>query len=315
MKRIMKWSLSRCSWAAAIALLWGCSPAVTVDSSLPQVVTTSTILADLTAEVGGDEIELISILQPGDDPHIYEPVPRDTVALEEADLILYNGYQLEPALIRLIEGVGTQVPRFAVGEVVEPLALNDEGQRVPDPHVWGDAENAIAMVAAIRDQLIALSPDDADLFTANADRLTAELQDLDAWITAQIASIPPAQRQLVTTHDAFAYYVAAYDLTMLGTLIGISTEEQPSAQTVKALSDAIRAAGVPAIFAETTINDSLIQAVATEAQVTLADQPLYSDSLGAPGSNGDSYIKMLVANTEAIATALGGRVEPWPGGE
>ncbi len=312
---MMQWSLSRCSWAAAIALLWGCTPVVPVDSSLPQVVATSTILADLTAEVGGDEIELISILQPGDDPHIYEPVPRDTVALEEADLILYNGYQLEPALIRLIEGVGAQVPRFAVGEVVEPLALDYEGQRVPDPHVWGDAENAIAMVAAIRDQLITLSPADADLFTANAADLIAQLQALDAWITAQIATIPPEHRQLVTTHDAFAYYVAAYDLTMLGTLIGISTEEQPSAQTVKTLSDAIRAAGVPAIFAETTINDSLIQAVATEAQVTLADQPLYSDSIGAPGSNGDSYIKMLVANTEAIATALGGTVEPWPGSD
>lgn len=308
----MKLNVSRCFGVGLTAVLSSCTPTVTVDSSLPQVVTTSTIIADLTAEVGGEEIELTSILQPGDDPHIYEPVPRDTVALEEADLILYNGYNLEPELIRLIDGVGNQAQKLAVGEVVEPLDLDYEGQRVPDPHVWGDVENAIAMVAAIRDQLIELSPDNADLFRSNADDLITELQALDAWIIAQIATIPPDQRQLVTTHDAFAYYVAAYDLTMLGTLIGISTEEQPSAQTVKTLSDAIRAAGVPAIFAETTINDSLIQAVATEAQVILAPQPLYSDSIGAPGSGGDSYIKMLVANTDAIASALGGRVDPWP---
>ncbi|MEQ8956394.1 MAG: zinc ABC transporter substrate-binding protein, partial [Coleofasciculus sp. C2-GNP5-27] len=117
---------------------------------------------------------------------------------------------------------------------------------------------------------------------------------------------PANQRKLVTTHDAFQYYAQAYGLEVIGTLIGISTEEQPSAQTVKTLSDAVKEAGVPAIFAETTINPALIETVAEEAGVKLAPSELYSDSLGAPGSEADTYVKMLITNTRTIVEALGG---------
>lgn len=276
-----------------------------------RVVVTSTILADLTDRIGGDAIELTGLLNPGDDPHVYEPVPQDTVALEQADLILYNGYNLEPGLIRLMDGAGAQDRALAVGEVVTPLALEYEGQRQPDPHVWGDVENAIAMVNAIRDALIELAPDQESLFTENAHQLTEQLTALDTWVGEQIATIPPAQRQLVTTHDAFQYYANAYGLEIAGTLIGISTEEQPSAQTISRLVGAIQATGVPTIFAETTINPALIQTVAAEAGVNLSPTPLYSDSIGAPGSDGDSYLKMIAANTCAIATGLRGSCTPF----
>ncbi|HEY9736895.1 MAG TPA: zinc ABC transporter substrate-binding protein [Trichocoleus sp.] len=276
-----------------------------------RVVVTSTILADLTDRIGGDAIELTGLLNPGDDPHVYEPVPQDTVALEQADLILYNGYNLEPGLIRLMDGAGAQDRALAVGEVVTPLALEYEGQRQPDPHVWGDVENAIAMVNAIRDALIELAPDQESLFTENARQLTEQLTALDTWVEEQIATIPPAQRQLVTTHDAFQYYANAYGLEIAGTLIGISTEEQPSAQTISRLVGAIQATGVPTIFAETTINPALIQTVAAEAGVNLSPTPLYSDSIGAPGSDGDSYLKMIAANTCAIATGLRGSCTPF----
>ncbi|MEO0540957.1 MAG: zinc ABC transporter substrate-binding protein, partial [Cyanobacteria bacterium P01_A01_bin.105] len=123
----------------------------------------------------------------------------------------------------------------------------------------------------------------------------------------------PEQRLLVTTHDAFQYYTTAYGLEMLGTLIGISTEEQPSAQTVQRLVEAIKAADVPAIFAETTINPQLIRTVAAEANVALAPEELYSDSLGAPGSSGETYLDMMVANTETIVQALGGDVQAFGG--
>lgn len=281
------------------------------NSDRPQVVSTNTILTDLTAELAGEEIDLIGILDPGADPHTYEPVPADTKALETAELILYNGYNLEPGLIKMIDAAGVNAKKLAVGELVKPLDMEYEGQKVPDPHVWGNVANAIAMVNGIRDALIEISPEDADIFTANAAQLTAELTQLDTWIGQQIATIPPDKRKLITSHDAFQYYAAAYGLEVTGTLIGISTEEKPSAQTLTLLVEKIKKTGVPAIFAETTINPSLIQTVAQEAQVKLAPSQLYSDSIGTPGSPGDSYVKMMVSNTRTIVEALGGTYQPF----
>lgn len=280
-------------------------------SGKPKVVSTSTMITDWTEQVGGDEIEIKGILKPGTDPHVYEPVPLDTQALEKADLILYNGYNLEPGLIKLMNSTGGKVKKFAVGEVVQPLDFDYKGQKQPDPHVWGDAKNAIEMVNAIRDRLIELSPEDKQEFTQNAAQLTNELQQLDTWIRQQIQTIPANQRKLVTTHDAFQYYARAYSIPVAGTLIGISTEEQPSAQTVKRLSDSVKQVGVPAIFAETTINPALINTVAEEAGIKIAPQQLYSDSIGAPGSEADTYVKMLVVNTRAIVEALGGKYTPF----
>ncbi|NEO91457.1 MAG: zinc ABC transporter solute-binding protein [Moorea sp. SIO3G5] len=305
-------------WLTVVIILgvWisGCDTTGTKQSGIdgddkPNVVTTSTIITDWTKQVGGDEIELTGILKPGADPHVYEPVPADTIALEQANLIFYNGYNLEPALIKLIKSAGVKVKSFAVGEVVSPLDFEYEGKREPDPHVWGDAKNAIAMVNAIRDQLIELSPEDKEEFTKNAAQLTAELKKLDGWIIQQIQTIPQKHRYLVTTHDAFQYYARAYGIPVAGTLIGMNTEEQPSAQTVKGLADAIKKIGVPVIFAETTINPALINTVAQEAGVKLAPQELYSDSLGVPGSEADTYIKMLITNTHTVVEALGGNYQ------
>ncbi len=278
----------------------------------PRVVATNTIIADLAEVVGGEEIELISILQAGVDPHVYEPTPADGRVLETADLILYNGYDLEPGLIKLMNAVGEKAQKVAVGEVVSALKLDQgDGKTILDPHVWGSAENAIAMVNIIRDELIKLSPADATEFTQRASELTNELQQLHNWINQQIQTIPPDKRQLVTTHDAFQYYTQAYGMAIAGTLIGVSTEEQPSAQTVKRLVESIKKTGVPAIFAETTINKVLITTVAQEAGVKLAGGKLYSDSIGAKGSDTDSYIKMMVANTRTIVEALGGNHTPF----
>lgn len=278
----------------------------TDDPNKPNIVVTSTIVADLVTQVGGEAIDLQGLLAPGDDPHVYEPVPQDSIAIEQADFVFYSGHNLEPALVDLIVGAGGGVPYLAVAEQIEPLALEKDGQRVADPHVWGDVDHAIVMVETIRDALSELEPTMAATFDANADTLIADLRRLDAWIPAQIQTIPPGQRAIVTTHDAFQYYASAYGLKIIGTLIGISTEEQPSAQTVQGLVEAIKAAGLPAIFAETTLAPKLIETVAEEAGVAVADPKLYSDSIGAPGSAGDSYIKMMVSNTCAIARNLGG---------
>jgi manganese/iron transport system substrate-binding protein len=284
----------------------------TANGDKPRVVATSTVIADLTQEVAGDEIQLSGILKPGTDPHVYEPVPADSRVLEEANLILYNGYNLEPGLIKLMNASGGKARKIPVGEVVKSLQLDKgKGEIVPDPHVWGSAENAIAMTNAIRDALIELSPEDKDKFTQKASQLTSELKQLHSWINQQIQTIPADKRKLVTTHDAFQYYGRAYGIAIAGTLIGISTEEQPSAQTVQRLVESIKKIGVPAIFSETTINPALIKTVAQEAGVKLAPNQLYSDSIGAKGSNGDSYIKMMEANTRSIVEALGGKYTPF----
>ncbi len=306
------WRWWLCSLGSGLVLA-GCGlldrPA---ESSKPQVIATSTILLDLTQRVGGPEVQVTGLLKPGDDPHVYEPVPRDTVLIEQADAIFYNGYNLEPGIIKLIQSSGKRDRAIAIGERIPPLSLLKEGAKVPDPHVWGSARNGVAMVAAIRDALTKLSPEDRALFAQNAARLTTDLQRLDRWIAEQIQTIPPDRRRLVTTHDAFQYYSQAYGIPVLGTLIGISTEEQPSAQTVARIAATIRQAKVPAIFAETTINPALIETVAAESGAKLAPQKLYSDSIGAAGSPGDSYIKMLAENTRAIVRALGGRDRPFP---
>lgn len=302
------------AWGRPIALglalgLWGCSLGSSngENSDRPRVVTTYTMLGDLADQIGCNQIDHRSLLAPGADPHLYEPVPQDSLAIERANLIFYNGYNLEPALIRLIQGDAVSGKTVAVGEQIEPLLL--EGQTEPDPHVWGDVENAIAMVDIIRAELSAIAPQHADAFQTRADLLTAELERLDTWIAVTIATIPAEQRRLVTTHDAFQYFSTAYDIPTLGTLIGISTEEQPSARTVARLVDSIRAAGVSTIFAETTINPQLIESVASEANVNLASPALYSDSIGVPGSTGDSYIAMMAANASTIARSLGGNAD------
>ncbi|BAQ61273.1 periplasmic solute binding protein [Geminocystis sp. NIES-3708] len=270
----------------------------------PQVVSTSTIISNLTEEIGGEEINNISILAPGADPHIYEPVPQDTIALEKADLILYNGYNLEPNIIKLINSTGIKAEKLAVGEKIKPLDFDYKGQKKADPHVWGDVKNVIVMAKAIRDKLREIDPKNESKFSENATQLITELEALDLWIKTQIATIPPNQRKLITSHDAFQYYSKAYGLEIPGTLIGISTEEQPSAQTIKNLVEIIQSSGVKAIFAETTINPTLIETVAQEAGVKVAKGKLYSDSIGVKGSEADSYVKMLKINTETIVDAL-----------
>ena len=297
--------------------LGGCSRDSVGDAGddRPDIVATNTILADLVTRLVGDAAMVTGILDPGDDPHVYEPVPRDSLLLERADLIFYNGYNLEPQIIRLMESAGAQVPQVAVGEAIASLAMTYGGRQVPDPHVWGNARHAIAMVDRMETAAIALVPEARDRIENNGDTLRAELERLHIWIGQQIATIPAGNRRLVTTHDAFQYYAQAYDIPVAGTLIGISTEEQPSARTVLSLTKVVREAKIPTIFSETTINPALIATVAREAGVELSDRELYADSIGVPGSEGDSYINMMVSNTRTIVEGLKGRYEAFPGAE
>ncbi|MFP4132906.1 MAG: metal ABC transporter solute-binding protein, Zn/Mn family [Halothece sp.] len=308
--------LTRITILLSLGLI-GCEPPETNSPAgdTPKVVTTTTLITDWTDNIGGDNIELIGLLEAGDDPHVYEPVPQDRQNIEEADLILYNGYDLEPELIKIIAGASDNTRQFAVGEVISPLdeSAMEEGESdfAPDPHVWGDVENVIVMVEAIAEELATLSPENEAVYQENLEEYTTELRELHDWIEEQIETIPPENRKLVTTHDAFQYYAEAYGLEVMGTLIGISTEEQPSAQTVSRLTETVRETNVPTIFTEALINPRLIETVAEEVEVELAEEELYGDALGKTGSKGDTYIKMMEANTRTLVTNLGGEYSPF----
>lgn len=319
----------------AIAVVCGCSPdnqttqpqvVADVSTEKPKVVASYSVLCDMAAEIAQDSVDLTCLVEPEADPHTYQATPADRKAIETANLILYGGYDFEPTIINLVEATKNVAPKVAVNEqaVTQPLMgephdhdhhegeehTHAEDEMAPDPHVWHDANNGVRMAEVIRDQLQQVAPDDRELYTRNAQQLINQLQQVDNWIKAQVDTIPPQQRKLVTTHDALGYYANAYSLEVEGSLQGFSTEEQPTAARLKQLVQEVKSANVPTIFAEVTANDKVIGTVAREAQVEIADQALYADGLGAEGSPAGTYIGMLTTNTCTIVDGLGGKCKP-----
>ena len=297
-------------------------------ANLPKVVATTGVICNITKEIAQSSIDTTCLIKPGDDPHAYQTKPEDRKAIETANLILYGGYNHEPSIIKLIQSSTNSAPKIAVHELAVPKPLigehedehgeekaqnqpHAEGEKVPDPHVWHNPQNGLRMVETIRDQLIEVSPTNAQLYTKNAASLTDELQKIDTWIKAQIATIPAQKRKLVTTHDALTYYTDAYGLENAVALQGVTTEEQPTAARIAQLSSEIKSAGVPTIFAETTTNPKLMETVAREAKVEISEKELYSDELGGPGTGADTYQGMLKTNTCAITSGLGGNCTPF----
>lgn len=277
-----------------------------------KVVATSTVLCDLTKQIAASTVDLTCLIKPASDPHVYQPAPEDRKAIENASLVMYSGYDFEPSLIKLIKSTSNSAPKVAIAEVAVPTPqqFEEDGKTVPDPHVWHNAQNGVQMVAAIQSNLAKVAPANAALYAENAQAVTAELTQIDGWIKSQIATIPEASRKLVTTHDALGYYSKAYNIPIEGALEGVSTEEKPTANRIKELVETIRNDKVPTIFPELTINPKLIDAVAKEANVKVSDRELYADGLGETGSEGDTYQKMLVANTKTIVEGLGGKFAP-----
>jgi manganese/iron transport system substrate-binding protein len=306
---------------AAISSLSACQQSPTAPSRgevdapavKPKVLATTTVLCDIAQRLAASTIELHCVIPPGSDPHVYEPTPGDRKQIEQARLILYAGYGFEPNLIKLIRSSANSAPKVAVDEIAvpHPQTFQQNGISEPDPHVWHSAQNGINIVKVLQRSLTQLKPEQATLYAQNAQRMTAELAQLDHWIKAQIATIPQNVRRLVTTHDALGHYSTAYGIPVEGALMGISTEERPSAARIKALVDNIRKARVPTIFVELTASPKLIDVIAQEAQVKVSRQSLYADGLGEPGSSGDTYPKMLIVNTETIVKGLGGKLTPF----
>lgn len=273
----------------------------------PLVVTTISILADFVEAVGGERIEVRSIVPIAGDPHVYEPTPSDARLAADADLIVRNGLGLERWLDKLIESAGG-VPVVTATDGLTAI-VEESGTYAgdPDPHMWMDPSLARHYVETIRDALVDLDPPGREAYRANAERYLRELAELDTWIEAQSGSIPPQNRKLVTTHDAFRYFGVRYGLEVVGTIWSISTEREPSADEIRRLVDAVREHGVLAVFVETTISPKLMEQVARDAGVTVGE-PLYGDSVGEPGGGAETYVGMMRHNAEAIVSALGGEV-------
>jgi manganese/iron transport system substrate-binding protein len=298
-----------------IVVLTGCTvPSQPPTSGKPKVVVTNTVLCDLTRQVAASTIDLICLLVPGRDPHLYKLTPADRQSIEDAQLILYGGYDFEPELIKVIKATSNPASKVAVFElaVPQPQKFQADGKSTIDPHVWHNARNGVKMVETIANSLAKIAPQQVAVSNQNIQKLTSEIDRIDTWIKSQINTIPRTKRVLFTTHDSLGYYSKAYGIPV-DALEGLSTEEKPNAARAKQLIDKIKQAQIPTIFTELSLNPQLINTIAKEANVKVADRQIYADGLGAEHSSGATYQQMLIANTQTIVEGLGGKFTPFTG--
>jgi zinc/manganese transport system substrate-binding protein/manganese/iron transport system substrate-binding protein len=264
-----------------------------------QVVTTTTVFADIVRSVGGSRADVHSIIPPGVGPEDYEPKPDDARLLADAQLIVSNGVGLDDFLNRLLEsGSGGKTPRLVLGEGIDPILVDGE----PNPHFWLDPTLVkTGYLPKIVTALSALAPADATTFQANAAAYGTQLDALDAELKAKVETIPVANRRLVTFHDAFPYFARHFGFELIGVVVA-NVGQEPNAAELAALVQKVRAAGVKAVFSEAQFNPKLAQTLADEAGIKTVVTTLYNDALGpAPA---DSYPGMMRWNVDKIVEAL-----------
>jgi ABC-type Zn uptake system ZnuABC Zn-binding protein ZnuA len=299
--------LVSCLLFAFAVLLAACTGDDGDDDGRLRVVATTTQIGDFARAVGGDHIALTTLLKPNQDAHDFALAPSQIRAIDRADVILRNGLGLDLFVLKPAER-----DRSRIVVVTQGIALRDGPDALTgdlesegyDPHVWFSVANARVMLRNVRDALVRADPDNLTAYHENASRYMVELLMLDERIKREVAAIPPACRKLVTNHDTLGYFAVAYGFEFVGSIIpGSSSEARPSAGDLAGIVRKIRESGVPAIFAEASINPDLIRQVAREAGVELVDD-LYGDSLGPKDSDGATYIEMMESNTRKIVDAL-----------
>jgi len=287
----------------AAVLAAGCSATGDATGEGLQVVATTTQLADIAANVGGDRVQVTSLLKPGVDAHDYDPSPADIDTIARADLVLKNGVGLEEWLDDTIAGAGYQGRVVDASQGVRLRQVDGEA----DPHIWQDPRNAAVMAANVERGLAGAEPAGAATFQANLDAYAKQLQALDVEVAGQIDSL--ANKKVVTNHDAFGYYLDRYGLELVGSVIpSFDTSTELSGRDVRDLVARIKATKVKAVFSETTLPPKAAQTIAAEAgvKVVVGEDALYGDALGPPGSDGDTYVKMVRHNTATIVGNLSG---------
>ena len=301
--------------ASALGLLAGCGPADGGDQApiaerQIRVVATTSMIADLAREIGGDRVEVEGLMGPGVDPHLYRPRESDVARLVGADVVFYNGLELEGKMGEVLEQVeGRGIVAEPVAEAIAESALLSppEFSGSYDPHVWMDVRLWKRVSAAVAQTLASLDPTHADTYDANAAATQARLDSLDAWVREQVETVPDGQRVLVTAHDAFNYFGAAYDFEVRG-LQGLSTATEAGTADVRDLAAFVAERGIPALFVESSVSPRNIRAVqqavrARGAEVEIGGN-LFSDALGDPGTPEGTYEGMIRHNVSAIVGAL-----------
>lgn len=321
--------------AALIALALGalslsaCS-APTENTEGLSIVATTTQVTEFTSTIVGSEGTVTGLIQPNQSAHSFDPSAKQLLQLSQADAVVMNGADLEPWLQDALDAANfsgeiidasTGIELLAAGESEEDHAGHAEDEHnhgEGDPHVWTSPANAEVMVSNIAAGLSALPEVTEQMkasFEANATGYNQQLTILDEWIVANFAQVPEAQRLLVTNHDAFTYFVDAYGITFLGSIIpSFDDNAEPSAAELDALIALIEESGASAVFSESSISPKLAETIATEAGVKVysGDDALYSDSLGVAGSAGETYIKATIHNVTKLMEAWGYPVLPVP---
>lgn len=266
-----------------------------------KVVTSFSILADITQQIAGDKLEVRNLVGADADAHVYQPSAEDAKAVFAADLIIANGLGFEPWLARLIDSSEAPGTRLDASSGVLPLMLDEDGQQVADPHAWQNLANAEIYVQNIAKALIQADPDNAAHYSAGRDAYLAQIRSLLTEAKTGLGQLPPAQRTIITSHDAFAYLGQAYGLKFVAPQ-GLSTADEPSAADVAALIRQIRADGVKAVFVENIRDPRLIEQIASEAGATVGGT-LYSDALASEGP-ASTYLGMFKHNLDTLLAAL-----------
>lgn len=307
------WVHCCCAWLLVSLVGCGEAPPPGVSGETPelplQVVATTGMIADTAQLLAGDLAEVVGLMGPGVDPHLFKASESDVRRLAEADLILYNGLHLEGKMGDILVKLARQRPVVAVSDAI-PENLRREPPEMAgnyDPHIWFDVSLWIYTLEPITEALIELAPDHRQELEARRQTLRDQLQALDTWVAAQIASIPPQRRVMVTAHDAFGYFGQRYDIEVIG-LQGISTLTEAGLQDVDRVVSLVTERRIPAIFVESSVPRRSIEAVqkacAQQGHDVAIGGELFSDAMGEKGTPEGDYQGMVRHNVTTLVEAL-----------
>ena len=262
------------------------------------VVASFSILGDFVRNVGGDRVDVTTLVGPDSDVHVYTPAPSDAKRIADAKLVIVNGLGMEGWLPRLVKSAGSKAAIITATSGIAPRKLGSDA----DPHAWQSVPNARIYVSDIANALAAADPDDAEFFRARAKAYLDKLEALDREVREAVAKIPPERRKVISTHDAFGYFAAEYGIQFIAPL-GVSTETEPSARDIAAIIGQIKAQKIPAVFLENISDDRLIRRIAAETGAKVGGT-LISDGLTGEKGLAPTYIDMVRHNIKALTSAL-----------
>jgi zinc/manganese transport system substrate-binding protein len=285
------------------ALLFAAVPALA--DPLP-VVASFSILGDMVKQVGGPDVTVVTLVGPDSDTHVYEPTPQDAKTLARATLVFVNGLGFEGWMPRLVSASGFKGKMITASKGITPRTMVDEDEKthptITDPHAWQNLSNGLIYVQNIAEALEAALPGKAQDIAARASAYEAQIKTEDDKVRQEFAAVPAAQRKIITSHDAFGYFGAAYGITFLAPE-GLSTEAEPSAAALATLIDQMKSEGIKTVFLENMTSPRLATQLAKEGGAQLGAE-LYSDALSPPDGPAPTYISMFENNVPKLKAAM-----------